>query len=93
MSKKRKFSPGTEEEKNQKAKPNTPQTEKELERRKEEERETRKEEDHNLEEEPHLSDKKDEGNNQDKVNLLIFTNTEYGTTGYFNTSGEHSYTL
>ena len=33
LSKKRKFSPGTEEEKNQKTKPNTPQTEKDLARR------------------------------------------------------------
>ena len=98
LSKKRKSSPELDQDKHQKAKPNTPQNPSR------EQRKTPEEKDHNFDNESpshevhqqKLPDSHEEINNekiQNKEDLIIFGNTEYGDTGYLNTSGNHSYTL
>ena len=90
FSKKRKFSPEIEKNKNQKAKPNTPQNPGE------EHNKPHEKKDHNFENlSPTHKELQQEHREvtENKEDLIIFGKTEYGNTGYLNTSENHSYTL
>ena len=94
----RKFSPGTDDEKHQKPKPNTPQDGRELVENdeKDEQRDKRKEEEdqnHLDDDEPPVLDLLRKEDTEEENRLVMVTRTENGTTGYLNTSGNHSYTL